>query len=685
MSGKYDVVIVDNGSEDGTIAAIKGRDDYLSKGTGPGVRILKNPELRHYSRSINMGAAAPGDWDELLVLNNDTIVTPGSIEAMATALSEQIQVVLPHSPASVDHACPKLKRPANTADIETNLRESTKWWQEAKSWMGKSETVRHPYVAEGGYAFMIARKLWEELGGFDESYTLFGQDYDLFDRATRRTKLFREGDAFIDHMEHQTCAWIGEERDELMGSGRFLLAEKREGLKELVSVIIPTYNRADALVEALESVLRQTMPHWKAYVIDDGSRDWDRIQQAAVRRFGGNESRIWFFHSSKNQGPGAARNRGLRLATGKYVAFLDSDDIWYPKHLETHLNLHESSPNLLMSYSKTDFAWRYWDDEFRKYRYKPDSHPEKQLANQKFDIDRLQNENFIKTSSTFFWGGLFHDKEALRFESPEDHRSVVEDWDLFRKVACKGEIQFIDKSTGRTHWAKDTREEGHHSARLTPWAQETKSSPSQLSRVDVSVLGGEGQITIVVPTRSRPAELSRCLEAIGEGPPIVIAADGWESRRYALAEAEKRPATGCLYLINQMGPSEARNEGAGLADTEWIWFLDDDDLPLPGWQSIEKDFENADVVIGKLLASATDGLKTASGVYTSAIFFRNPFFQKSGGFTGIFAEERDLISRLETLGARIVNSDVLVAVKTIGAIHERAASSPRGNGRPPIR
>ena len=100
-------------------------------------------------------------------------------------------------------------------------------------------------------------------------------------------------------------------------------------MSPLFSVIVPVYNRADVLGEAIGSVLAQTEQDFEIIVVDDGSRD---DPKSAVEKF--NDARIRF-HAQENRGGGAARNAGIDLARGRYVAFLDSDDHYLPTHLET--------------------------------------------------------------------------------------------------------------------------------------------------------------------------------------------------------------------------------------------------------------------------------------------------------------------------------------------------------------
>jgi|GEM_PF-176230 len=100
-----------------------------------------------------------------------------------------------------------------------------------------------------------------------------------------------------------------------------------------VSVIIPTYNRAELVVRAISSVLAQTVPIHQVIVIDDGSTDatLDLVKTYA--------DRIDIISLEENVGVSAARNRGLLSATGDWIAFLDSDDLWLPQKIEKQLSL----------------------------------------------------------------------------------------------------------------------------------------------------------------------------------------------------------------------------------------------------------------------------------------------------------------------------------------------------------
>src|SRR5689334_17679721 len=113
----------------------------------------------------------------------------------------------------------------------------------------------------------------------------------------------------------------------------------------LVSVVIPAFNRAFILPEALDSVLAQTWKDFEILVVDDGSTDdSETALRPYVERFG-----VRFLRQA-NQGPAAARNRGIEAARGKYVAFLDSDDLWLPIKLSAQIPRMEAHPDVVMSY-----------------------------------------------------------------------------------------------------------------------------------------------------------------------------------------------------------------------------------------------------------------------------------------------------------------------------------------------
>ena len=126
-------------------------------------------------------------------------------------------------------------------------------------------------------------------------------------------------------------------------SGPDLTYEQR---RAKVSVIIPAYQSVAYITQALNSVFRQTFTDIEVIVVNDGSPETDSLE----RVLGFYDSRIVYL-KQENRGPSGARNTGILQASGKYVAFLDSDDYWLPHHLESQVALLESDPSLGLAYA----------------------------------------------------------------------------------------------------------------------------------------------------------------------------------------------------------------------------------------------------------------------------------------------------------------------------------------------
>jgi glycosyltransferase involved in cell wall biosynthesis len=118
----------------------------------------------------------------------------------------------------------------------------------------------------------------------------------------------------------------------------------------LVSVVVPIYNTARYLQEAIESVCRQTHSNWELLLADDGSTDGSaKIAKEYVMRLAPKVS-LLFHPDHGHHGPGATRNLAVQHAAGKYLAFLDADDVWLPQKLERQLPVLEQRPDVGMVY-----------------------------------------------------------------------------------------------------------------------------------------------------------------------------------------------------------------------------------------------------------------------------------------------------------------------------------------------
>ncbi|MFX1573980.1 MAG: glycosyltransferase family 2 protein [Promethearchaeota archaeon] len=112
---------------------------------------------------------------------------------------------------------------------------------------------------------------------------------------------------------------------------------------KLVSVIIPTYNRSSFIKETINSVINQTYQNFEILIIDDGSTD---NTKDIVLSF--NDQRIQYIYQEHSGFPAVVRNTGMKIAKGEYIAFLDSDDLWFPQKLEKQIKLFEKYPSKLL-------------------------------------------------------------------------------------------------------------------------------------------------------------------------------------------------------------------------------------------------------------------------------------------------------------------------------------------------
>ena len=193
----------------------------------------------------------------------------------------------------------------------------------------------------------------------------------------------------------------------------------------LVSVIIPTFNRKDSVLRALESVARQTYPAVEVIVADDCSTD-DTVHVVASRPF---PMPVRVVSLPVNQGPASARNAAIRHAAGKYVALLDSDDVWLPFKLERQVEAAERSgdPERVLVYSPAEV----------RRRQETIVRPRRAIGAHENVADYLfADGGYIAQPTVLFSARMA--REVLYRPGMRQH----EDWDLYMRLQRRG-VQFI--------------------------------------------------------------------------------------------------------------------------------------------------------------------------------------------------------------------------------------------------
>ena len=141
-------------------------------------------------------------------------------------------------------------------------------------------------------------------------------------------------------------------------------------MKDLVSVVIPVYNREKTIVRAVKSVLNQTYKNIEVIIVDDCSSDNSRV---VIENAFSENNNVRYICLEKNSGACVARNRGVQLSKGKYVAFLDSDDAFLPNKIEKQISfLCETNAQLCA----TDYIRYRKDGSEETVKTKPGSQEE---------------------------------------------------------------------------------------------------------------------------------------------------------------------------------------------------------------------------------------------------------------------------------------------------------------------
>jgi glycosyltransferase involved in cell wall biosynthesis len=209
-----------------------------------------------------------------------------------------------------------------------------------------------------------------------------------------------------------------------------------------VSVVIPTYNRANFLFAAIASVIAQREVNFELIVVDDGSRDgtWTELERTAARVCADNADRIAMtIVRTENRGVAAARNTGIAQASGPLIAFLDSDDVWAPDKLARQTEFMRAHPRCVIAQSD-----EYWLRDGQ--RVNPGLRHRK-AAGEIF-IDSLRT-CLVTPSTVIVRTALLRELDGF------DHDfTAAEDYDLWLRILVRHEIGFIAE-----HHA--TRRAGH--------------------------------------------------------------------------------------------------------------------------------------------------------------------------------------------------------------------------------
>jgi len=212
-----------------------------------------------------------------------------------------------------------------------------------------------------------------------------------------------------------------------------------------VSIVIPAYNAAPWLPDALNSVLRQSYQDWEAIVVSDGSADeTDEVVEGYCEQDG----RIRLLKMLVNHGAAHARNRGMLEARGEYIAFLDADDIWFPSKLEKQLLLLEAQPDCDACYTQFEVVndWarviQTWRDLRRTFWHNP------------VNAEALARANYVSGSAS---GVLMRRSVIPSVGLFNERMRGSEDFDYWYRLALQGHFCLVPEVLVQIRRKSETR------------------------------------------------------------------------------------------------------------------------------------------------------------------------------------------------------------------------------------
>ena len=359
-----------------------------------------------------------------------------------------------------------------------------------------------------------------------------------------------------------------------------------------VSVVIRNFNRSQSIGRAIDSVFAQTWQDFEILVVDDASTD-DSV--AEINSQFGHSARLKIIQHVSNRGAAAAANTGIKAASGRYVAYLDSDDEWLPDFLRSHVGLLQSNPRTVITYCSFFQVWEQYRMErlVRAHR----------SANQRLD---MLLGGFIYSQSMT----VARRDALLDFGGFDEDLKISHDYALWSKLALELEnpFAFVDRpllryrmsddalTTDYGRWVNEYMEAmdrafGHRNA--APYRSRKNEAKNKM-RAAVIARGqvekwlkrtSEKPVSVVIRTRNRRDCLERAIASVDqqiyENHELIVVNDSSEDDTREWLDNQVRDDFKPVHFDSRRGRAAALNYGTLVAEGDLVTFLDDDDQWLP--------------------------------------------------------------------------------------------------------
>lgn len=228
-----------------------------------------------------------------------------------------------------------------------------------------------------------------------------------------------------------------------------------------VSVVIPTYNCAEYLGDAVASALSQEGCSLEVLVVDDGSTDDTPLR---YHSFPG----VRYLYQSKNKGPASARNQGVRIARGKYVAFLDADDAWLPGKLKVQVQLLNRMPHCVGACGLME----HWDRLVIPSRISD------------ADVDFISLHRLVKRCLVNCPTAIIRREAVLDVGGFDESVCMGEDYDLWVRLARKGPFVRLLTNVARYRTRANGLSAGNRDRTYSEFSNYIRSMPTRFADID---------------------------------------------------------------------------------------------------------------------------------------------------------------------------------------------------------
>ncbi|MFZ5450534.1 MAG: glycosyltransferase [Thermodesulfobacteriota bacterium] len=396
------------------------------------LRVITNPEPLGLTKSLNLGLTA-ARAPFIAIMEAQDLSLPHRLELQRQFLEDHPDYALVGSSYYRIDAENRLRALVPALTGNENLRAGLR----------EENQFRHGSV-------MMRKNAVVKLQGYDARFQ-YAQDYDLWLRLAEVYKIANLEEPLYcwrdlkpalspsQIKEQEYFARLARKKAEAReDAGEGAALEPATATPPLVSVIVPTHNRPDLLVDTLQSILDQTYPHFEIIVVNDAG-----VEVGNIVRWLNTRQNITYAKHGRNLGLAAARNTGIKLARGQYIAYLDDNDLFYPQHLETLVKFLENR----------DFRVAYTDAHRAHQVKQHDRYVTTHLDlpySHDFDPDRLLVANQFPVLC------LMHEKTCLEQAGYFDESLTIhEDWDLWIRLSRHYPFAHLKQVTCEFSWRQD--------------------------------------------------------------------------------------------------------------------------------------------------------------------------------------------------------------------------------------